>query len=184
MNFFANSARPDYALTTDIHLSDKKIDVLQAANRRAASHAREFTSADVTALRVEDDVAVNFCRRYAVVGAAQFSVEEIARAYGVPPFMIGHNEKTTSWGLGRSGHGHWFCPFHASTAPEQIPNRDQSQDFRTAGRVAEFDTTDLEQADFQSLMTSLRVAVGRAGEPGIMRVNEARAALKLKKDLR
>lgn len=29
-----------------------------------------------------------------------WSVEEICRWFGVPPFMIGHNEKTTSWGTG------------------------------------------------------------------------------------
>jgi HK97 family phage portal protein len=29
-----------------------------------------------------------------------FSVEEICRFFGVPPFMVGHNEKTTSWGTG------------------------------------------------------------------------------------
>ncbi|MDR2173653.1 MAG: phage portal protein [Burkholderiales bacterium] len=29
-----------------------------------------------------------------------FSVEDVCRWFGVPPFMIGHNEKTTSWGTG------------------------------------------------------------------------------------
>ncbi|EPE99526.1 phage portal protein [Rhizobium grahamii] len=29
-----------------------------------------------------------------------FSVEEICRFFGTPPFMIGHTEKTTSWGSG------------------------------------------------------------------------------------
>lgn len=29
-----------------------------------------------------------------------FSVEEICRFFGVPPFMIGHSEKSTSWGTG------------------------------------------------------------------------------------
>ncbi|QEN86887.1 phage portal protein [Labrys sp. KNU-23] len=29
-----------------------------------------------------------------------FSVEEVCRWFGVPPFMIGHTEKTTSWGTG------------------------------------------------------------------------------------
>lgn len=29
-----------------------------------------------------------------------FSVEEICRFFGVPPFMIGHTEKSTSWGTG------------------------------------------------------------------------------------
>ena len=30
----------------------------------------------------------------------RFSIEEIARIFGVPPFMIGHSEKSTSWGKG------------------------------------------------------------------------------------
>lgn len=30
----------------------------------------------------------------------QFDVEEIARWFGVPPFMVGHSEKNTSWGTG------------------------------------------------------------------------------------
>jgi HK97 family phage portal protein len=29
-----------------------------------------------------------------------FSVEEICRFFGVPPFMVGHSEKSTSWGTG------------------------------------------------------------------------------------
>ena len=29
-----------------------------------------------------------------------FSIEEICRFFGVPPFMVGHTEKTTSWGTG------------------------------------------------------------------------------------
>jgi phage portal protein BeeE len=29
-----------------------------------------------------------------------FSVDEICRFFGVPPFMIGHTEKSTSWGTG------------------------------------------------------------------------------------
>lgn len=29
-----------------------------------------------------------------------FSIEEICRFFGTPPFMIGHTEKTTSWGTG------------------------------------------------------------------------------------
>jgi HK97 family phage portal protein len=29
-----------------------------------------------------------------------FTVEEVCRFFGVPPFMVGHHEKTTSWGSG------------------------------------------------------------------------------------
>ncbi len=30
----------------------------------------------------------------------KFSVEEVCRWFGVPPFMVGHTEKSTSWGTG------------------------------------------------------------------------------------
>src|SRR3546814_9906024 len=32
--------------------------------------------------------------------ALPISVEEICRFFGVPPFMVGHTEKSTSWGTG------------------------------------------------------------------------------------
>ena len=35
-----------------------------------------------------------------LIATRGFQVEEICRAFGVPPFMIGHTEKTTSWGSG------------------------------------------------------------------------------------
>jgi HK97 family phage portal protein len=39
-------------------------------------------------------------RRRAAAREPRWSVEDICRWFGVPPFMIGHNEKTTSWGTG------------------------------------------------------------------------------------
>ena len=35
-----------------------------------------------------------------LIEARKFQVIDIARAFGVPPFMIGENEKTSSWGSG------------------------------------------------------------------------------------
>lgn len=37
-----------------------------------------------------------------------FSVEEICRLYRVPPFMVGHTEKSTSWGTGLEQQGIMF----------------------------------------------------------------------------
>jgi hypothetical protein len=53
--------------------------------------------------------------------------------------------------------------------------------FPTAAKVAEFDTTDLERADLQTMMTAFRTALGRAGEKPIMSVNEVRHFLRLNK---
>lgn len=35
-----------------------------------------------------------------LLASRAFSVEEVCRLFGVPPFMVGHMEKTTSWGSG------------------------------------------------------------------------------------
>lgn len=35
-----------------------------------------------------------------MLGSRAFGVEEICRFFGVPPFMVGHTEKQTSWGTG------------------------------------------------------------------------------------
>src|SRR3546814_11269729 len=40
-----------------------------------------------------------------------FSVEEICRFFGVPPFMVGHTEKSTSWGTGLEQHTLGFQKF-------------------------------------------------------------------------
>jgi hypothetical protein len=44
-----------------------------------------------------------------------------------------------------------------------------------------FDATELERADMKSLFESYRIALGRAGEPGFMSVNEVRARMSLKR---
>ena len=98
-----------------------------------------------------------------------------------PPFMIGHTEKTTSFGSGVESMGKGFVRYslrqHIHKAEVEI-NRKL---FKTATRVAEFDTSDLERADTQTLMQALRIGVGRAGETRMMSPNEARRILRLKK---
>jgi phage portal protein BeeE len=96
--------------------------------------------------------------------------------------MVGHTEKNTSWGAGVEAMGKGFVRYTLRQYLNKFEVELNRKLFRTAARVAEFDTSDLERADMATLMTGLRTAVGRAGEPRIMSVNEARAVLRLKKD--
>lgn len=41
----------------------------------------------------------------------KFQVEEVCRIFGVPPFMIGHTEKSTSWGTGLEEQKQGFVDF-------------------------------------------------------------------------
>jgi len=109
----------------------------------------------------------------------KFQVEEICRAFGVQPFMIGHTEKTSSWGTGVEAMGAGFVRYTLRDHLNAFQNEINRKFFRTAARVAEFDTAELERADIGVMMAALRQALGRAGEPAIMSVEEVRTMLRL-----
>lgn len=181
-NFFANSARPDYALVTAQALGQDRVDELKQQideNHKAAANAHRpmllHSGLDLKSLTMPlEDTQLLMSR--------QFGIEEIARIYGVPPFMIGHNEKTTSWGSGVEAMAIGFVRFTLRQHLNKFQNEINRKFFRKASRIAEFDTADLERADTKSLYESLRILVGRAGETRMATVNEARAVLRLKKD--
>ena len=52
---------------------------------------------------------------------------------------------------------------------------------RSSRKVLAFDTADLERADFKTLLEGFRIALGRAGEPAFMTVEEVRERLSLKR---
>lgn len=179
--FFANSARPDYILETEHKLGQEAVEQLrsQVEQRYGApinSHRPMVLTNGLTAktlsLPLED---------LQLLQVRQFQIEEIARIYGVPPFMIGHTEKTTSWGSGVEGMGKGFVRYTLRGHLNKFQNEINRKFFRTAAKVAEFDTTELERGDTKGLFEAFRIAVGRAGEPGFMTVAEVRERLNLKR---
>jgi HK97 family phage portal protein len=181
-NFFANSARPDYALATDQNLAEPKIKELQGLiderHRSAANSHRPMLLH--SGLKIQTwSLSANEMQ---LLQTRQFEIEEIARIYGVPAVMIGHSQATTAWGSGIESLGKYFVRYTLSQHLNKFEVEINRKLFRTATRGAEFDTTNLERADYAAMTTALRATVGRAGEPRIMSVNEARAVLRLKKD--
>jgi HK97 family phage portal protein len=175
--FFANGARPDYALQTDATLSPEAVENLRTqidekhggvAKAHRPMLLQGGLKAQALQLPVED---------LQLLETRQFQIEEIARCYGVPPFMIGHNEKTTSWGSGVESMGAAFVRYTLASHLTAIHNEVNRKCFRTFAKVAEFDTWELERADIKTLMESFRTAIGRAGEPGFLSINEVRAYL-------
>lgn len=179
--FFANSARPDYALTTPGAMGADAIETMRAQiderHRGPGNVGRPMVltnGLDIKTLTMPlEDMQLLETRK--------FQIEEIARVYGVPPFMIGHNEKTTSWGAGVEAMGTGFVRYALRQDLNKFTNEINRKFFRTSRRVVEFDTTELERADTKSLFESFRIAVGRAGEPGFMTTEEVRDRLNLKR---
>lgn len=179
--FFTNSARPDVVLTTDQIVTKEEADAIKA---RWAENYQGYANSHRPAVLGKGFEAkpLNMTAEDAqLLATRQFQIEEIARAFGVPPFMIGHVEKTTSWGSGVESMGKAFVRFTLRQHLKKIETELNRKCFRNAGKRVEFDTFDLESADMKTLFESFRIAVGRAGEPGFMTTDEVRDKLRLKR---
>lgn len=179
--FFSNGARPDFVLSTDQAVSAETVDKLKAQiqeNHGGASRAHRpmvlSNGLKVAPLQLPHD-------EMQLIESRKFAVEEIARIYGVPPFMIGHNEKTTSWGSGVEAMGVGFVRYTLRQHLNKIETELNRKLIRGPRKVLAFDTTDLERADFKTLLDGFRIALGRAGEPAFMTVEEVRERLSLKR---
>lgn len=111
----------------------------------------------------------------ALMPSRMFTVEEICRVFGVPPFMVGHTEKVSSWGSGVEQMGIGFVKYtlrrHLTPIEQEInrklwPSR--------AKYFVEYNTAALERGDFKTRMEGYRIGIGRAGEPGWLKPNEVR----------
>ena len=102
-----------------------------------------------------------------------FQVEEICRWFRVPPFMIGHTEKTTSWGTGLEQQLIGFLTFALRPYLVRIAqaiSRSLIEPGQRAGLKAEFVVEGLLRADSQSRANFYEIMVRN----GLMTRNEVR----------
>lgn len=104
-----------------------------------------------------------------------FSVEEICRFFGVPPFMIGHTEKSTSWGTGLEQQTLGFQKFTLRRRLKRIEQAIMKQlltpEERAQGVVVEFNLEGLLRADSAGRASFYREMTFI----GAMTINEVRA---------
>ena len=181
-SFLKNMARPDYALKTPDNLKDAQFARLQ---EMLSSHEGPTKSGKPMILEGGLDIhSLTMPLEDAqLMETRKFQVEEIGRAFGVQPFMIGHTEKTSSWGSGVEAMGAGFVRYTLRDHLNAFQNEMNRKFFRSAAQVAEFDTTELERGDTKSMFDSVRVALGRAGEPAFMTREEGRELLRLPREM-
>ncbi len=104
----------------------------------------------------------------------RFHVEEICRWFRVPPFMIGHTEKSTSWGTGLEQQMIGFLTFSLRpylTRIEQAIKKQLIDPVDRASLYAEFNLEGLLRADSQGRAALLSAL----GQNGYITRNEGRA---------
>lgn len=104
----------------------------------------------------------------------RFSVEEVCRFFGVPPHMVGHTEKTTSWGTGLEQQTLAFQKFTLRRRLKRIEQALMKQLLTPAemarGVVIEFNIEGLLRGDSASRAAFYQSAL----QNGWMTINEVR----------
>jgi HK97 family phage portal protein len=107
--------------------------------------------------------------------ARQFQVEDIARAFGVPPFMIGATEKTSSWGSGVEHMGRGYLIYTLAPHLARFQQEISRKLFTKNVKFVEWDTDGFLKADMSARFTAYRQAIGGSQGPGWMTGDEIRA---------
>lgn len=117
-----------------------------------------------------------------LIETRKFQIEDIARVFGVPPHMIGHTEKSSSWGTGVEQMSIGFVKYTLARHLTKIEQEFNRKLWRDKTYFAEFNTAGLERGDYKTRMEGYRIALGRAGEQPWMDVEEVRRLENLSPD--
>lgn len=174
--FFAGGAHPSIVLQTDKAMKPETIESLRDAFAEKYSGVNnlhrlplvltEGLTAEPLSLDAEDSQLLD---------GRKFQVVDIARAFGVPPHLIGETSASTSWGTGIEAMGRAFVTFSLQPHLVRIEQELNRKLFRTSRYFLEFNRDALLEGDSQGQAKLFRAAVGGPGQgPGWMAVDEIR----------
>jgi HK97 family phage portal protein len=110
-----------------------------------------------------------------LIEARNFQVEDICRFYGVPPHMVGHTSKTTSWGSGIEEQTLGFVKFTLRDILKGVEQEVNRKVLRSGRFYCKFNLDALLRADSKGRAEFYKAAIGGTQNPGFMTVNEVRA---------
>ncbi|HDS1582225.1 TPA: phage portal protein, partial [Stenotrophomonas maltophilia] len=104
----------------------------------------------------------------------QWQVIDVARAFGVPPHMIGETSKATSWGTGIESMGIGFVKYTLGPHLKRIKDELNRKLFRTPRFFVEHNVDMFMAGDSKTQAEYFSKALGGPGAKGWMVVNEVR----------
>jgi HK97 family phage portal protein len=174
--FFANGAHPSFTLQTDKGLTDAAIKQLREefVARYSGIH-NAHRNPLVLANGVKAQAISLTAEDAQLLEARKFQVIDIARAFGVPPHLIGETSASTSWGSGLESLGRGFVMYTLATHLTVIEQELNRKLFRKVTRYVQFDRSALMQGDYAAQAAYYRAALGGPGSgKGWMTVNDVR----------
>jgi len=175
--FFANGAHPSISLEAPQKMNAEQITLMQNAFARKYSgldNAHKFplvltegVTAKELSLSAQDSQLLE---------ARKFQVIDIARAFGVPPHMIGETSASTSWGSGIESMSRGFVTYTLQPHLVRIEQELNRKLFpRNTGKFVQFDRDALIEGDSSAQAAYNRAALGGPGTGmGWLTVDEVR----------
>lgn len=172
--FFASGAHPDVALKVPGKMTQEQIDNLRRiwASKYGGAHnaslpivLTEGTDLKEVTISAQDSQLIE---------ARRFQVADIARAFGVPPHMVGETDKSTSWGSGIEQQGIGFVQYTLAPHLNRIEQEINRKCFRTERLFVEFNVEGLLRGDSKARAEYYTRALGGTQNPAWMTPNEIR----------
>jgi HK97 family phage portal protein len=172
--YFANGSMPKVAITSPATMDQKQLDELRNlwTDRYGGadnSHRPLILGGGMTVTPVSvnaDDAQL--------LASRAFQVEDIARALGIPPFMLGSTDKTTSWGSGVEHMGQGYVTYTLQPHLTRFQQEINRKIFRISRYFVEFNVAGLLRGDAAARSKYYREAIGGSQGPGYMVINEVR----------
>lgn len=164
-SFFENGAHPSIILSSPDKMSDDRITALQTAFATKYSGSNNFNRIPLVLTQGLTAKEVSIPSKDAqLLEARQFQVVDIARAFGVPPHMIGETSASTSWGSGIESMSRGFVTYTLQPHLRKIEQELNRKLFpRDSGKFLRFDRDALIEGDLKAQAEYNRAALGGPG---------------------
>ncbi|MEJ5128207.1 phage portal protein [Comamonas sp. MYb21] len=171
--FFAGGANIDYALKAPGRLNDKQLQELKLSLLVRAQNGGRGPLILSGGLEPAQ-LSIN-SKDAEILATRLFGVEEISRILGVPPHMIGHTDKQSSFGTGIEQQGIGFVRYTLQRHLTPIKQELNRKFWPVRERLfVEHMVEALERADLKTRYEAYRIAMGRSGELPFMSADEVR----------
>jgi HK97 family phage portal protein len=175
--FFENGAHPSIILNAPGKMTKEQIETLQAAfkNKYAGLENAHRIPLVLTEGLTAKEVSLS-ADDAQLLEARKFQVLDVARAFGVPGFLINESTGATSWGSGIESIGRAFVQYTLQPWLRKIEQELNRKLFpRDSGKFIEFYRDALIEGDSKAQGDAFRLALGGPGSgDGYMSVNEIR----------
>lgn len=174
--FFANGSHPSIVIESPGKMNAAQIENLQTAYANKYSGLANAHRLPLVLTEGNTFKPVTISAKDAqLLEGRQFQVTDIARAFGVPPHMIGETSASTSWGSGLEQMARGFITYTVQPHLVRIEQELNRKLFRTASRYVEFNRDAAMQGDSKAEAEYFKAALGGPGSgPGWMAVDEVR----------